>query len=65
MILKSMVMDYCHEFNFKRSLLLNSKELCANNSTERITCRRLLAETQEYHNNHALDLLENILNSSQ
>lgn len=59
MRIKSMVMDYCHEFNFKRRLVIEAnEELLANNSIERITSRKLPAGvSREYRNDLALDFI--------
>lgn len=59
MRIKSMVMDYCHEFNFRRRSVINSnEELRANNSNERMTYRELPPiESREYRNDLALDFI--------
>ena len=59
MRIKSMVMDYCHEFNFERRLVIEAnEELSAINSTERITSRSLPpGVSREYRNDLALDFI--------
>ena len=59
MDIKAMVMDYCHEFNFRRRLVLNAnEELCANNSNERRAYRKLSAiESIKYANSLALNFI--------
>ncbi|MBR6993928.1 MAG: hypothetical protein IKH85_07625 [Methanobrevibacter sp.] len=59
MNIKSMVMDYCHEFNFKRRLVIDANdELRANNSNERMTSRKLSpVESREYCNDLALNFI--------
>ena len=59
MDIKAIVMDYCHEFNFKRRLVIEAnEELCANNSNERMAYRELSAvESREYANDLALNFI--------
>ena len=57
--IKSMVMDYCFDFNLRRLLVINdNEELKANNSNERMACRKLSPiESREYSNELALDFI--------
>lgn len=58
MRIKSMVMDYCFDFNLRRVLVIEgSDDLKADNSNERI-CRKLPPiESREYHNDLALNFI--------
>ena len=57
--IKSMVMDYCPNFNFRRVLVIeNNEDLKANNRKERMTYRKLPpGESREYRNDLALDFI--------
>lgn len=57
--IKSMVMDYCFEFNLRRSIVIEGNEyLKENHRNERMICRKLPAlESREYHNEFALDFI--------
>lgn len=59
MNIKSMVMDYCFDFNLRRVLVINdNEELKTNNSIERMTYRKLPpVESREYRNELALDFI--------
>lgn len=59
MRIKSMVMDYCHEFNFERRLVIEAnEELLANNLNERMAYRELSPiECREYRNDLALNFI--------
>lgn len=59
MRIKSMVMDYCFNFNSRRVLVIEGcDDLKANNSNERMICRNLPAiESREYHNDLALKFI--------
>lgn len=59
MRIKSMVMDYCFDFNLRRVLVIEDNEyLKENHRNERMICRKLPpAESREYHNEFALDFI--------
>ena len=59
MRIKSMVMDYCFDFNLRRVLVIEDNQYLKNNHrNERIICRKLPpAESREYHNELALNFI--------
>ncbi len=59
MRIKSMVMDYCLDFNLRRVLVIESNDyLKENNRNERMICRKLPpAQSREYHNELALNFI--------